>query len=87
MRYLVLLLFIPLAGCAGLALTPEEQVQRGGEIASNLITGNYVGALGQTVDLALILLGLKGVQKGAAKVKQVAKAKLINPSSKDDQKS
>lgn len=62
-----------LCGCAGLPLTEREQLEAGGRIAGSILTGDYVGAAGQTVDLALILLGLKGVQKAGGWAKRKAR--------------
>lgn len=65
MKYLILFVGLCLlSGCAGWALTPQEQVERVGNIAGNIFSGNTGAAIGQTIDLVLILTGLKGLKVG-----------------------
>lgn len=63
MRYLRLLPLLLLSSCAALPLSPGELAESGGNILGNVLTGNYVGAAGQTLDLALILLGYKTMKR------------------------
>lgn len=73
-------LIVSLGGCAALReylATPEGQevVEKSGSALGSILTGDVSGAVGQTLDIALILLGLKGAQKGG----QIAKRRLVNP--------
>lgn len=55
-----------LAGCASFweALSDPEVQQHAGSAVGSILNGDYGSALGETVDIVLILLGLKGGQKG-----------------------
>ncbi len=68
MKYFALLLLFVLVGCAGFPITPDEQIQRVTSIGGNVLAGNTSAAIGQTIDLVLILAGLKGAQVGGKKV-------------------
>ncbi len=67
-----------LAGCASMPewfTTPQGQevMEKGVNAAGKLLSGDMAGAIGQSIDLVLILLGLKGAQVGTQKLSQVVK--------------
>lgn len=69
MKYLILFVGLCLlSSCSGMPITPREQAERVGNIAGNIFSGNTGAAIGQTIDLVLILTGLKGLKVGGKAV-------------------
>ncbi len=73
-----------LCGCASLAewfATPEGQVvvQKSSDGLGKVLSGDISGAAGQVIDIALILLGLKGAVKGGKAVGTIVKNRVLNP--------
>ena len=69
--------FLPfLAGCTSVPLA--DLVEPTTNIISSLAAGNNTGALGQGLDVLLMLLGLKGVKAGARVAKKQLGSNVTN---------
>lgn len=70
-RYLLLLPILLLSGCAGMLDSIDPEVQEGASnIIGKILSGDTSGAIGTGIDLLLLLLGFKGLQKGGKLVKE-----------------
>lgn len=81
MRYLVLLGFVALlTGCGFVerASSPEVMDAAGGAVGS-FLSGDTAAAVGQSIDVVLILLGLKVLKKGGQVAGKAVKTKLAAP--------
>ena len=81
MKYIILLpLVATLSSCGITKLLEDPVIQEKGMGLINAISrGDTVGVITQSVDVMLILLGLKGLQKGGQKITKVMKERLVNP--------